>query len=780
MKYFDAFAESGYHSAFITTFSFGASAFEEIALPRLWSAGCRNVHVIADEVMLNQEFTEYGPPRRAGTHYHLIKEKRDGAFHPKIMLQLGRDRARLMIGSANLTAPGLSGNLELVSVINCVGKDDVSAPVIFGALRYISDCVTRSDTWFSEGIERAVSRTPWLSTLSPQDSYLDPLFGLTALIHDQARTPCLDQFVDLVGDDVIQRLTVVSPFWDNGLVALARLRQQLGNPPVRAVIEKDRGLFPRDAAVEFNGLSIHDLTPLQSSRRLHAKLFIAEGKAFDHVLSGSMNCSVAAMMHINDRTRNAEIGLYRRVKAGASLGAMGLTACLESRLEFEDLPPFQTSENDIEVDRAAIDGGKLNKVNAELYWQPPESCEPTSCRLSVHSLIGSTLLEDAVFTKAQGDNWRASLSKDPGTPCFGIIHFSDDLQSAPVVICDLVVLPAAAKEVYRGDKAVLLSALDGVVDENPHILEILISLQQLSDSSIESAEIVRRLKRGKVASVDDAPSRKLTYQVFIAGRDTTNKQRRAGAGHLKAETYLSDVRHALNRIIGIVAPVVVSPSPVDQSSEVDLAPTEPIDEETANAPPIRTMSAVKLKDVVTSGRHERQRTADDLKHAVQRFTNRMSSEKQSAISLSDLVHLRALLQIILAFGIPRNGDPTQQRVLPAYESSSLDWSRLIGQVIRSLYLRGDEPFASLEVPDSLEEVPDAVLECWAAIVVSLRLAISVTKKEPKAAPVTKQLENLQALTAARIKREISENQETYAAFMKFLKKFEDRFEHLKA
>lgn len=86
MRYYDAFAESGFHSAFLTTYAFGAQAFEDIPFSRLRGSGCRNITVLADRQMVNQSFAEYGPPKFAGTSYHLVKADAPGAFHPKITL----------------------------------------------------------------------------------------------------------------------------------------------------------------------------------------------------------------------------------------------------------------------------------------------------------------------------------------------------------------------------------------------------------------------------------------------------------------------------------------------------------------------------------------------------------------------------------------------------------------------------------------------------------------------------------------------------------------------
>ncbi|MFA7587059.1 MAG: hypothetical protein WCY11_12855 [Novosphingobium sp.] len=66
MKYYDVFAESGHHSAFLTTFAFSAQAFEDIVLPKLRGAGCRNIAILADRSMLNLNLAEFGAPRYAG------------------------------------------------------------------------------------------------------------------------------------------------------------------------------------------------------------------------------------------------------------------------------------------------------------------------------------------------------------------------------------------------------------------------------------------------------------------------------------------------------------------------------------------------------------------------------------------------------------------------------------------------------------------------------------------------------------------------------------------
>lgn len=145
MKYYDAFAESGFHSAFLTTYAFSAQAFEDIPFSRLRGSGCRNITVLADRQMVNQSFAEYGPPKFAGTSYHLVKADAPGAFHPKITLLIGAKKGKLLIGSANLTALGLGGNKEVVASIAYTPETTNHARHFAEALAYIRRNVPADD-----------------------------------------------------------------------------------------------------------------------------------------------------------------------------------------------------------------------------------------------------------------------------------------------------------------------------------------------------------------------------------------------------------------------------------------------------------------------------------------------------------------------------------------------------------------------------------------------------------------------------------------------------------
>ena len=328
MKYFEAFGEGGFHSAFMTTYAFGSLAFEDIPFPKLRGAGCRNIIVLADRGMLNQAFSEFGPPRFAGTSYHLIKADAPGAFHPKITMLIGETKGRLTVGSANLTALGLGGNKEQIASISYSPEAQENAKFFKSALGYFRRYVPLDDQWFPISLQRALRSAAWL-----RDDNFDHAFdgaGTTELnlLFDRPEINFLDQIIASVGDDPIEQLVIMSPYWDAQLGGLARLRAALENPVTDILIESDANGFPSAALSGFSDTSLFDVSTHAESQFLHAKLIIAHGERWDHVISGSMNCTFPALIGPAAHG-NAEADLQARParRSLGSIGAGGLSRC---------------------------------------------------------------------------------------------------------------------------------------------------------------------------------------------------------------------------------------------------------------------------------------------------------------------------------------------------------------------------------------------------------------------------------------------------------------------
>src|SRR5690606_7796306 len=104
VKLYERLGDPGFHTTVVTTFGVDFDAFETIALSRLRGAGCRNVILVADSRMLGLALDGgAATPRSAGAKYIAVKAAPagGGVFHPKVILQLGRARGRMIVASTN-------------------------------------------------------------------------------------------------------------------------------------------------------------------------------------------------------------------------------------------------------------------------------------------------------------------------------------------------------------------------------------------------------------------------------------------------------------------------------------------------------------------------------------------------------------------------------------------------------------------------------------------------------------------------------------------------------
>lgn len=782
MKYYDAFSESGFHSAFLTSFVFDGQAFEDIVLPRLWNAGCRNLHVLVDETMLNRHLELFDPPRHAGLKYHLIKVKRPGAFHPKLVVQLGRNKARLMAGSANLTTPGLAGNLELVSTLRADREDIGCAQIINAALDYISQSVAFRDEWFRSGVARAKRRSLWLADAGSQDQLNTPELGTVAFIHDRRLENCLAQFVSLVGDDPITDLTIVSPYWDKRLEALKRLQSQLKDPKTQLVLDEERQLFPTAAIKQSDRVSFHSASELAGSRRLHGKLFIARGKQHDHILSGSFNCSAPALFSSSQDTRNAEAGIYRRIEKGTAITRLGLGECLAREIEYSDLPEFlDLAENETEI-IAARDGGRLVRSQFRLVWHPPSGSISSGHTLLLFGPDNSGVGE-AVSVKLgeMGDNqsFAIELQDSSQSACFGRVVFEDGMKSAPIPITNPGTLQVSSREVATGKIAKQLAVLNDFHAEGLGIIEILIELDELSSDDNSTAQLARRGSQRLSRDTKDESYPVLTYASFIAGRDHQSKTASHSAGIAFEDMYSADVRQTLNRLLGMIN-TSQNTGPVEDEDTQDLGPSEPQHEddvESLNAFPDKT--GVKSEQFQRSGHRQLiKHTRGQLTEGVAKFEVIMKERLNKPITARDIVHIRALLQTVLAFAAPISGASQIQHVLPSHEGSPADWPRLLGKIIQSVFTRGLAPFASLEVPTEMTHSPDVVLECWAAMASAMKLSGEVLTRTSPASPTAKAIAHLDEKIRSQMSIEITGKAEAEARYNDIKQAFDSRFSYL--
>jgi hypothetical protein len=330
MRLYECFGDNGFHTTLITTFGIDFDAYENIVLGRLRGSGCHNNILISDSGMLTYGLEgASSPPLSAGRLYSVTGARAAGVFHPKLVLQLGRNRGRLIVTSANMTAPGLAGNLEIGGTLECTAADSAERRLVAAAWQYLARLFEPDDQALSQQLAWMRPRTSWLFDTEPADSALPLSDGSPAAFLGAGQTLGIGaRFARLVAGEAVRRLIVISPYWDHRLEALRFLSDQLAPESIVIPIDPCRVLFPGQMVDALPQARLLDLRPFSETRFVHAKTIIAQTDSADHVLFGSANCTAAALATGEFAGYNEEACLYRRLPPHAAIASLCLDKIL--------------------------------------------------------------------------------------------------------------------------------------------------------------------------------------------------------------------------------------------------------------------------------------------------------------------------------------------------------------------------------------------------------------------------------------------------------------------
>ncbi|WP_328923155.1 hypothetical protein [Streptomyces griseoaurantiacus] len=285
----------GLEEALFLSFTADFGFFEEIALGVTQATGAR-VTVVGDVAMARNDPRSV---RRAGRSYLAGLAYAGGpAFHPKLMVLAGPDRATIALGSGNTTLAGWQANAELWTVLRVRGDQSPAAVADLSAwLRGLPEKVR-----FSAGVPQALQRVATLLDRLHRDrTSVDRDVRAVHSLH----SPVIDQ----LPEGPVDELAVSAPFHDPHARALRRVVERFR--PSRLTVAYQPGL------TDLHGPSVADLVREHGGRIIsdneqryrHGKL--VEWTTGDQrwTLTGSPNLSAAALLLPQGRGGNCELGL---------------------------------------------------------------------------------------------------------------------------------------------------------------------------------------------------------------------------------------------------------------------------------------------------------------------------------------------------------------------------------------------------------------------------------------------------------------------------------------
>lgn len=293
----------------IMTYGMNLSFFENALLPQ-FSAKCRNKIIIGDgQRYLDtcQTYAHGGLVRYLNQLYVAEGIFVRHAAHAKLILLTDKVKGRLLVGSGNLSLGGFASGGELFCQYQYDETDQASLNAFLAVKELLEWIINKS--YISAQAQTHILRllnhenTPWLYNRLSSNIYP---------VRHNAHTSFLEQLKDVVGNEKIKELIVLSPFYDREAIALSTLLEAFH--PDRTVLLMQQNCTSVDLQylerilADFQGYIEVRQFELSSKERtyIHAKLYLLKTEIRAICLQGSPNLSTVAML-LNADKGNIEL-----------------------------------------------------------------------------------------------------------------------------------------------------------------------------------------------------------------------------------------------------------------------------------------------------------------------------------------------------------------------------------------------------------------------------------------------------------------------------------------
>jgi len=519
----DALSETGFQASVITTYCCYFPFYEEVVLRRLLDKGCTNNILLVDAARCAEAFTsEETRPRRAGRDYTLLPIHIRGAFHPKLILLIGKSKGSLFVGSHNMTLAGFGLSDEITNEFRTTGSAPrQGAEEIRAALDYLEFFIPKALTDVGRVFDAVRRNTPWLQGPVAVPSNDRLLMATTG--RDQA---LWERLLPLIPKR--PSLTFIcGPFFDKQLGFLQRLIEDV--KPRKLVVGIDPESVEIDSAAvrKFRGAQFVNIAGLphvpnrreSAARYLHAKILWFRGSDGELVVTGSANPSAPAFLS-KDGERNAEAIVVDRRAGIAKVLGLDILAAGPSvgAQDWDRLAERQRARAQDKVDRSgtlvlavpADDGFLLERPIGKSISLEALASDGSSLGHAVTGADDQSLVLAPSNIREAAEILRAALARDRSVTV--LVHRPDEV----------------AKNV-GGDRQRELRQALGALEEDPTRLDTLLKLTEKvifdSEDIVSTEPQIRRQTHSSAG--EPAKSGPESLAVNAIGRRPTKKKRLA-------------------------------------------------------------------------------------------------------------------------------------------------------------------------------------------------------------------------------------------------------------
>ena len=278
-----------------TTYSFDPLFFERVILPDLRFGHGGEILIIGDGEQLNESINRCnGQLKQIGNTFVAEPVYLTGAFHPKILLKIGRDGALLLIGSGNMTNGGWGGNQELFAQWTLEKEDPNSSKIIN---KVINSLMPYANSQMAIQTLNRAFEYDWVIGSHPEEIN-DNLFITNP------DSPLSEILAEKWNGKRYHTLRLFTGSTDQNGAFIEWCHNQFG-------IEKCI-IASNEENISFDNNSVSHIpveiiiAPIDDSKRMHAKSYIFEGNDGLGAVMGSANCSRRAWLMSPNNGGNVE------------------------------------------------------------------------------------------------------------------------------------------------------------------------------------------------------------------------------------------------------------------------------------------------------------------------------------------------------------------------------------------------------------------------------------------------------------------------------------------
>lgn len=292
-KIFDSISGE-YKIALLTTYNMDLDFFDNSIFYKFFVNGLKDVSVFIDFDQLQESLKSR--KTNLGIRYSIIPIKMNKSFHPKVVLLLNETKAKLIVGSLNLTETGYSINQEIFNVFEYDRDNQENLNLIIDAYNFfikLNELSTEKDN----EIFKKCSEFIYLNRTN--------MSGEVYFINNLEKSIFESAVSKMEG--TINRIDIAVPYYDNEASALAFLENSNPKAEIKLFIQNEKSTFPQklydkycSKIFKFKRIKCND-----SGNFYHGKVFRFITDKYSYILYGSANCTNAAF--INSYVDNGNI-----------------------------------------------------------------------------------------------------------------------------------------------------------------------------------------------------------------------------------------------------------------------------------------------------------------------------------------------------------------------------------------------------------------------------------------------------------------------------------------